>query len=475
LNQLLRLKNVKNDKNYTGYHGKALKTLKEFNVRVWSIVKIKTRHLEISGLILPRSSHLDDTHITLKLDTGYNTGINIEDITLIEEKGYEPGRYHLPKPEVKPDKSKPRIALLGSGGTIASRLDYKSGAVIPALTPEELYSAVPELAEIAFVDTRLLFELFSENIQPTHWVQIAKEVVAEVNEREAAGVIIAHGTDTLSFTSAALAFMLKELSVPVVLVGSQRSSDRPSSDAAFNLMSAAIVATRSDLAESVVCMHGGSGDNYSLIHRGTRVRKMHSSRRDAFRSIGCPPMGMVRRNELKLFTDKYKRRNNDKIVLDARIEPKVALINTYPGMQPDFIDSCIDNGYRGVVIAGTGLGHTPSTLHNSIERAKDEEIIICMTTQCLWGFVGMRVYENGRELLNRGVIPLSNMLPETAYVKLICVLGRTQNRNEIKTLMQKNLCGEILKREPFNGYPVLQGGLTDVDNFLKKIEKPEVI
>ena len=462
---------MKNVEGLEGYRGRALETLKEFKVRVWSVVKIKMRHLEVSGLILPRSTLLDDTHITLKLDTGYNTGICVEDIELIEEKGYEPGSYHLPKPEVVPDKSKPRVALLGSGGTIASRLDYKSGAVIPALTPEELYSAVPELSEIAFMDTRLLFELFSENIQPKHWVRIAEEVAKEVNERGAAGVIIAHGTDTLSFTSAALAFLLQDLSVPMVFVGSQRSSDRPSSDAAFNLMSAAVVATRSDIAESVVCMHGRSGDNYGLIHRGTRVRKMHSSRRDAFRSIGCTPIGMVRGTEIKVFTEAFKRRSDGKVVVDSRIEPRVTLIYTYPGMQRDLIDSCIDKGYRGIVIAGTGLGHTPKTLYDPIERAIEEEITICMTTQCLWGFVGMRVYETGRELLKRGVIPLANMLPETGYVKLICVLGRTQNRNTIRTLMQKNLRGEILERELFNGYPVLQGGLPKVNRFLKRIEE----
>ena len=462
---------MEDNEEFEGYRGRAFNTLKKFGVRVWSIVKIKTRHMEFQGLILPRSAFLEDNHITLKLDTGYNTGISIEDIESIEELGYEPGSYHLPKPEVVPDKSKPRIALLGSGGTIASRLDYRTGGVIPALTPEELYSAVPELVDVAFVDTRLLFELFSENIQPKHWVHIAEEVVKEVNERGAAGVIIAHGTDTLSFTSAALAFMLQDLSTPVVLVGSQRSSDRPSSDAAYNLMCVAAVAVKSDIAESVVCMHGGSGDNYCLIHRGTRVRKMHSSRRDAFRSIGCTPLGMVRGTEIKMFTEAYNKRNAGNVYVDGRIDPRVALIFTYPGMQSDLIDSCIDKGYRGIVIAGTGLGHTPKTLYNPIERAIEEDVIICMTTQCLWGFVGMRVYETGRELLEWNVIPLANMLPETAYVKLICILGRTQNRNEITELMQKNLRGEILKREPFNGYPVLQGGLPEVDRILKKIEK----
>ncbi len=461
---------VNQGKDYEGYYGLSLETLKKFSVRVWSIVSITTPKLKVTGLILPRSSILDDKFVTLKLDTGYNTGINVEDIVSIEEQGYEPGNYHLPKPDMIPDKSKSRVALLGSGGTIASRLDYKSGAVIPALTPEELYSAVPELADIAFVDTRLLFELLSENIQVKHWVQIAEEVAKEVNKRGATGVILAHGTDTLSFTSAALAFMLNDLSVPVVTVGSQRSSDRPSSDAAINLMNATVVASKSDIAESVVCMHGGSGDNYGLIHRGTRVRKMHSSRRDAFRSIGSTPIGMVAKSEIKLLTETYQKRSDSQIIVDGRIEPNVALFYTYPGMKNDLILSCIDSGYRGIVFAGTGLGHTPKSIISTLKRAIEEDITICMTTQCIWGFVGMQVYETGRKLLNIGVIPLADMLPETAYVKLICILGRTQNRDEIKYLMQKNLRGEITDRESFNGYSVLQGGLPQVDRLINEVE-----
>lgn len=454
---------------YEGYRGKARKILEKFNVKVWSVVEITTKIGVFRGIILPRYQLADDKHITIKLPTGYNTGLNVDEIIEIKEIGYEPGRYKLPSPSVKPDENKPRIPLLGCGGTIASRLDYRSGAVIPALTPEELYSMVPELADIAFVYPRLLFELFSENMTPEHWIKIAKEVEKEINERGAYGVVLGHGTDTMSFTAAILSFMLRDLPVPVVLVGSQRSSDRPSSDAAMNLINAVTLASKGDIAEVTVCMHGTTSDNYSLIHRGTRVRKMHSSRRDAFRTIGDIPLGKVENRKIIMFKKDYRKRSSGNVVADIKLEDHVALIYFYPGMKPDVIHHFIDTGYKGIVIAGTGLGHVSIYLFDAIKRAIDENIPVVMSTQCLWGFVGMNVYETGRNLLNLGVIPAMNMLPEVAYVKLMWILGHTQNMDEIRKLVQTNIAGEISEGEPYNGYVVLQGGIPEVDEFIKQL------
>ncbi|MHA1709976.1 MAG: Glu-tRNA(Gln) amidotransferase subunit GatD [Candidatus Baldrarchaeia archaeon] len=452
-----------------GYRGKARQILEKFGVKVWSVVEITTKKAVLRGIILPRYEYADDKHITLKLPTGYNIGIDVAEILNIKEIGYEPGEYKLPKPEVLPDKSKPRIPFLGCGGTIACRLDYRSGAVIPALTPEELYSMVSELVEIAYVEPRLLFSLLSENMRPEYWVKIAEEVAKEINERGAHGVVLAHGTDTMSFTSAALSFMLRNLPVPVVMVGSQRSSDRPSSDAAINLINAVTVAAKSDIAEVTVCMHGTSSDNYSLIHRGTRVRKMHSSRRDAFRTIGDIPLGMVSNGKIIMFTNKYRRRTDGEVVADVKYEPKVSLLYSYPGFDPEIIDFLVDKGYKGIVFAGTGLGHVGDYLFDSIRRAIEEGVFIVMTTQCLWGFVGMNVYETGRTLLRMGVIPGHNMLPEVAYVKLMWVLGHTTNPDEVRKLIQTNIAGEITEGEPYNGYVVLQGGIPEVDKLIEKM------
>ena len=448
-----------------GYWGFVRKKLEAAKVKIWSVIEVTTPETTYRGVLLPRTDMGDDKHLVLKLDTGYNIGVKVTDDTTIKEIGYEPGLYAIPEIEVEFDPKKPNVFLIGTGGTVASRLDYRTGAVIPAFTPQELFSAVPELAEICNLRTKLLFEIFSEDMTPEYWIKIAETAAEEINSG-ADGIVIPHGTDTMHFTSSALSFMLKELPVPVVLVGSQRSSDRPSSDAAINLISAVRVAAVSDLAEVVVCMHGSSSDDYNLIHRGTRVRKMHTSRRDAFRTIGDVPLGFVQNSSVKMIRDDYRRRRKrGEVKLDTKLDPKVTLIYTYPGMEADVIHHFIDSEYHGIVLAGTGLGHCPKTLIEPLKRAVEENIPVAMTSQCLYGFVGMNVYERGRDLLKIGVIPCKNMLPETAYVKLMYILGHTKDMGEIRKLMVTNLAGEITSREPYNGYQILQG---DIGKFLER-------
>jgi len=243
--------------------------------------------------------------------------------------------------------------------------------------------------------------------------------------------------------------MLKDLSIPVVLVGSQRSSDRPSSDAAMNLINAATLASQ-DIAEVVVMMMGSSAHDYGLIHRGTLVRKMHSSVRHAFRTIDDIPLGMIRNGEIKMFSSNYRRRpknSQSETKAQTNFEKKVALIYFYPGLESEHIDFYIDKGYKGIVFAGTGLGHVSTLVYDSIERAIQEDITVLMTTQTLHGFVGMNVYSTGRELQSFGVIPGENLLPEVGYVKLGWVLGQTSDPKEIKELLLKNIAGEFTKRE----------------------------
>ena len=282
-------------------------------------------------------------------------------------------------------------------------------------------------------------------MRPEYWQQLAQKIADAANSGKE-GIIIGHGTDTMSYTSAALSFMLQDLSIPVVLVGSQRSSDRPSSDAALNLINAAIVAT-SDIAEVVVSMLGSSAHDYGLIHRGTLVRKMHSSVRNTFRTIDDIPLGMVQNRVIKMFKKDYRKRSSSKTKALPSFEKKVALVYSYPGLDKELIDFYVDRGYKGIVFAGTGLGHVSTTIYDSVQRAVQEGIIVLMTTQTLHGFVGMNVYSTGRELQNLGVIPGKNMLPEVGYVKLGWVLGQTSNPQEIKQMLLKNLAGEIIERE----------------------------
>ena len=433
------------DEKLKGYKGEGKKLLEENKIEIWDIIQIKTAKTNYEGIILPRSEYSAPNFINIKLENNYNVGIKVSDVQEIKKIGKREASYKIPEKEFPLNKNLPNLKLFGTGGTVASRLDYTTGAVIPSFTPGELFSAVPELAEICNLDCTIVFEILSENMKPDHWEKLAKKVEKVANSGFD-GILIGHGTDTMSFTSAALSFMLKDLSIPIVLVGSQRSSDRPSSDAALNLINAAIVAG-SNIAEVVVSMLGSSSHDYGLIHRGTLVRKMHSSVRNTFRTINSIPLGMVQNRKIKMFTDDYRKKSKSETRAITNFEKKVALIYSYYGIDNELIEYYIDKGYRGIVFAGTGLGHVPTTIYDSIERAIQEGMTILMTTQTLHGFVGMNVYSTGREFKNIGVIPGRNLLPEVACVKLGWVLGQTNDAKEIKGLLLKNIAGEFIDRE----------------------------
>ncbi|MFH0887583.1 MAG: Glu-tRNA(Gln) amidotransferase subunit GatD [Planctomycetota bacterium] len=451
---------------YKGYKGNAKEKLIEFNVKVWSDVIINTTKGEFKGIVLPRSESGDAEHIVIKLHSGYNTGININSITSIQEVGYKEAIYKIPEKKFPYDPKKHNVTLLGTGGTIASRLDYRTGAVIPAFTPGELYGAVPELADICNLKTLKLFGVFSENMGPEQYIATAQAIGNEI-KAGVDGIVIGHGTDTMHHTAAILSFMVQETPVPIVIVGSQRSSDRPSSDAALNLINAVTTAAKSDMAEVVVSMFGPTSDKYCLLHRGTRVRKMHSSYRSTFRTIGDIPIGSVSPTEFKFFTDDYKKRRKDRNVkIDTAFCEKVAIVYYYPNMKPDMIESLIDNGYEGIVIAGTGLGHVNKPLYAPLKKAVDKGITVLMTVQTLWGYVQMYVYDTGRDLMDLGIIPCENMLPEVAYMKLCWVLGHTKEPKKVKEMMLTPIAHETTEREPHDGYLILQGGLPEVNEFV---------
>jgi glutamyl-tRNA(Gln) amidotransferase subunit D len=456
---------------HQGYKGQALEILKKFNIRVWSEVNIKTTRGNFEGKILPRSENDDDKHLVLKIPTGYNIGSDTETIEDMEERGYEKANYKIPEQEFPYSEHLPNVKLFGTGGTIASRLDYRTGAVIPAFSPGELYGAVPELADICNLTTEKVFAVFSENMGPQQYIQLAKAIGEEI-ENGIQGIIIGHGTDTLHHTASALTFMIQNPPVPIVLVGSQRSSDRPSSDAALNLIHSAYTAGHSDIAEVMVCMFGPTSDEYGFLHRGTRVRKMHSSYRSTFRTIGDVPLATVTRDEVKPIKKNYQPRRKDRQVkILPYFEEKVTILYYYPNMQPDIIDALVDLGYKGIVIAGTGLGHVNKPVYPALKRAIDKGVHVYMTVQTLWGFVHMFVYDTGRDLMDLGVIPAENMLPEVAYIKLGWALGQSNDREEVKRLMLSPVNDEITEKEPYNGYLIYQGGVPEVEKFVRKHRK----
>lgn len=459
------------DKSYKGYRGEALAKLKECTAPVWSDVIIKTKKGEFKGIILPRSETADNYHVVLKLRSGYNIGLKASNIETIQIKGHREAHYKIPEKEFPYDEKKPNVKLLGTGGTIASRLDYRTGAVIPAFSPGELYGSVPELADICNLKTEKLYGVFSENMGPEQWIGTAKAIGEEI-ERGVDGIVIGHGTDVMHHTAAILSFMVQDSPVPIVMVGSQRSSDRPSSDAALNLIHSVITAAESDIAEIMLCMFGPTSDAYGLLHRGTRVRKMHSSYRSTFRTIGDIPLAKVSREGIIPLRQDYKRRRTDtRIKINTAFEEKVSIVYYYPNMQPDIIDALIDNGYRGIVIAGTGLGHVNKPVYPALKRAQEKNIAVYMTVQTLWGYTQMYVYDTGRDMMELGVVPAANMLPEVAYVKLGWALGQTDDLEKVKEIMLTPIAGEITEREPHNGYLIYQGGLPEVEEFISRYRK----
>lgn len=456
---------------FQGYKGDALKALKKFSVRVWGQASIETTRGRFEGTVLPRSENDDDQHIVLKIPTGYNIGLDVVTITSMEETGYQKANYKIPEKQFPYSDDKPNVKLFGTGGTIASRLDYRTGAVIPAFSPGELYGAVPELADICNINTEKLFAVFSENMGPDQYKILAESIGKEI-AAGADGIVIGHGTDTLHHTAAALSFMVQDSPIPIILVGSQRSSDRPSSDAALNLIHASYAAGHGDIAETLVCMFGPTSDEYGFLHRGTRVRKMHSSYRSTFRTIGDTPVATVTRQGLQIIKPEFKHRRKDKQVkIIATFDEKVTMLYYYPHMKSDIIDSLIDKGYKGIIIVGTGLGHVNKELYPGLKRAQDEGVSVFMTLQTIWGYAHMFVYDTGRDMMALGVVPLGNMLPEVAWVKLGWTLGQTDDPEKIKAMMLTPINDDITLREPYNGYLVYQGGVPEVEGFVRKFRK----
>ena len=430
----------------TGYKGHVLNVLQDCGCDIGDIIQIRKDDKVFEGILIPRSESGDDKHIVLKLKNGYNLGVKITSGTKIKKlgKGITPSFAVPPLPNQ--NSSLPKVIILSTGGTIASRVDYRTGAVRSALSARDLYGVVPELSDIARIETEIVFSLYSENITQNHWSDLAKTIEKHIHQG-VKGVIVAHGTDTMAYTAAALSFAIQNLPVPVILVGAQRSSDRPSSDAALNLIGAVQAASNGPFAEVTIAMHENLSDDAIIINRGTKVRKCHTSRRDTFKPVNTSPIAKVQNNKIEMLTNDYiKRDNQKKIKIKPIFSKKVALVKFYPGFDSKIIDWYISTGTKGIILEGTGLGHVSKYCFDSISNAIKNNVIVGLTSQCIWGRVNMNVYDTGRDLLNMGVIPLEDMFPETALVKLMWVLGQTNQVDKAKKLLKSNIVGEFSSR-----------------------------
>lgn len=425
------------------YKENSKKFLEESDITVGDTVNVSKEDVSYKGILLDRSEDAEDNYIVLKLDSGYNVGIEITNakIELIEH-GDKP-KIGYDETEIPYDNNKMNISIISTGGTVSSVIDYSTGAVHPAFTAGDLLKANPELIDIANYDVKALYNILSENMEPKYWVEAARSIADEINNGSE-GVVIAHGTDTMHYTSAALSFLI-ESPVPIVVTGSQRSSDRPSTDTFLNLINS-VGAAKSDIAEVTVCMHNNLDDDICALHSGVKVRKMHTSRRDTFRSINSEPIAYLKNGKIQKTTRDYIKRDERQLKLHDSIEEKVGLIKSYPGISSELIDYHIDKGYKGLLIEGTGLGHVPEYMIPSLERAFDEGIPCVMTSQCLYGRVNMNVYSTGRKLIDAHVISGEDMSPEVAYVKLCWALGQSDNINDVEKIMKTDIAGEITER-----------------------------
>lgn len=427
-----------------GYKGAALQLLQKADCNVGDIIQITSKGKTYEGILIPRFG--EGTAVIIKMKSGYNIGINATQDVQIERvgKGTAP-KFEVP-PLPKQNPALPHVVIMSTGGTIASRVDYRTGAVRSAMSASDLYGVVPELADIARVDTEIVFSIYSENLRPQDWTALA-EMVAQRIEKGVDGIVIAHGTDTMGYTAAALSFALQNLPVPVILVGAQRSSDRPSSDAATNLIGAVKAAGEAPFAEVGLAMHEATSDIATVVHRGTKVRKCHTSRRDTFKPINGFPLARVQNLQVTMLPGNYQKRDpTRKLTLKPKFCEKVALVKFHPGLDSAVIDFYVEKGFRGILLEGSGLGHVSKFCFEAIKRATKKGVVVALASQCIWGRVDMDVYDTGRDLQSFGVIPLDDLFPETGLVKLMWALGQTDDPKEAIKLLKTNVAGEYTPR-----------------------------
>jgi glutamyl-tRNA(Gln) amidotransferase subunit D len=412
-------------------------------------VKITTKNKTYEGLLMPNE---ETTNVVVKLDTGYNMGIDKSKIKTIKVIKKQCSSKSKPF-KIKKDSNKPTIAVLHTGGTIASKVDYGSGGVIASFSSDDLIEMFPELKSIANIEAKLISNMMSEDIRFSHYKQIAK-AIAEQIKNKVNGVIVGHGTDTLAVTAAALSFVFEKLPIPVIFVGSQRSTDRGSTDGAMNLICAAEFISKTDFAGVAVCMHENTNDNNCVILPATKTRKMHTTRRDAFKAINTKPIATINYNtkKIKFLTKKYNKKDKGHhFLLKDKFEEKVGVLRTYPNMGREVIDVFTKNGYKGIVLETTGLGQAPTNIKENLPNYEALKAfikkggVIVLTSQCIFGRVHEDVYTNCRRLKDIGIIYGEDMITETAHVKLSWLLGN-YDAKEAKKLIITNLRGEITKR-----------------------------
>lgn len=405
-----------------------------------------------SGRLMPKPESGDPEIFLLKLESGYNIGVK-GDIELLEKREEEEPE----KPDIKHSEEKPDILVLHTGGTIASRVSYEEGGVKPAFDPEDLLEMYPEVGEEVNIHSEVVAQMLSEDMEPAHWQQIARKIDEVRDDYD--GIIVGHGTDTMAYTGAALTLMLKGIDTGVLLVGAQRSSDRPSSDASMNMYCAAKFLKETGFEGVGICMHESPGDENCVVLPAAKARKMHTSRRDAFEPVNAGPLGRV--NYQTGEVEENFENAGEEYEFRPELDTGVAYVKIRPGIKIEEFENLLGYSPKGIILEGTGLGHAPvnafdgETNHHEeiLEKLEElaEEAVTAMASQCINGQVNMNVYDAGLKIQDTGVIGAGDMHPELAYVKLMWSLGQADSREEAEELFLENVNGELQERSVYDG------------------------
>jgi L-asparaginase len=315
-----------------------------------------------------------------------------------------------------------RLLLIHTGGTLMMRSHADSAALAPDVYTQDLLVELPVLRKIAEIETRILFNLDSSDMQPHHWVELARAVHEELPRYE--GVVIVHGTDTMAYTASALAFLLPGLDRPVVLTGSQQPLSEVRTDARANLVDACLLAT-TRIPEVGIAFH-------AKLLRGCRATKVDAWGMSAFGSPTCPPLAEL---GLGVHLAAHILPPRPAEPFDARIEPRVLAIRMFPGLDPRLLDGALATGVRGLVLEAFGSGNVPS-LENSlipvIEAAQAIDVPVVIISQSSRGAVDLRRYSGGAAAAKAGAIGASDMTCEAALTKLMLTLGRADEQGAVR-------------------------------------------
>lgn len=296
-------------------------------------------------------------------------------------------------------------------------------------TSRDMVMEVPTLGRLAELDTRLLFQMDSANMQPSDWLTLAREVHRELPRYD--GIVVVHGTDTMAYTASALALLLGPLPKPVVLTGSQKPLVDIRTDARQNLVDAALVATLPVPEVSVVF--------HSRALRGARSTKKDAWGFDAFDSPQLAPLVEL---GLDVEVAPHVRPPGELAPFDDRLDPRVLAVRVFPGLDPALIRGAIRAGVRGLVLEGYGTGNVPRTLLPALEEARARDVPVVVVSQCLRGFVDLGVYEGGAMAAEAGAISAKDMTVEAAVAKLMVGLGRYGTGDALRRYFASSAVGE---------------------------------